>query len=66
MPSPEYEKVHPQIPGICHKPASGTDLEGVAGAVFDLSAVRRIRFLEKGNGSDGSKRGGRKGNVSVK
>ena len=52
-----------RYPGICHKPASGTALEGVAGAVFDLSAVRRIRFSD---GRDEKKRKTKRENVSIR
>lgn len=54
MPSPENEKVHPQITRFGCKPATRAALKSVACAVFDLSAVRRIRFSD---GRDEKKRG---------
>lgn len=53
MPSPENEKVHPQITGFGCKPATRAALKSVACAVFDMSAVRRIRFSD---GRDGKKK----------
>lgn len=52
-----------RYPGICRKPATRAALKSVACAVFDLSAVRRIRFSD---GRDEKKRKTKQENVSIR
>lgn len=64
MPSPENEKVHPQITRFGCKPATRAALKSVACAVFDLSAVRRIRFSD--GRDEKKKRKTKQENVSIR